>query len=105
MVDTNAILLAILPVAFILATIGPIKLAVAFLLVKYILSYVFATIGPMMLALSMHLVVLPLAIEESAIGPRVATFTVNSVLGQVSLIARTVLPVEFALSSLHVMHV
>ena len=100
-----AMLLAILPVALVLAAIWPEEHPVALLFVIAVLAFVLSAVGPGEHAASVHFVVEPGADEHAAVGPVVLALTLDVVVLEVTVVCASVSPGESALAVLLAMHV
>jgi len=99
-VSAFSVLLTILPLAVVLAVVGPGEDTVAFLFVVDIFSFVLATVGPGEDTSSVHLVALPLAVVLATIGPGVNTLAVDVVVNEVSAVFRAISPQELSVTVL-----
>ena len=94
MVNAEAVLLSVAPVAVVLAAIGPGEDAMALFLVVDVLALVFAAIGPAEDATAVHFVVLPLAVVLATVGPGVNAHAMNVVFQEFSRVRRSIGPQE-----------
>ena len=104
-VGAAAVLLALEPLADVLATIGPLESTMAVLLIVHVLADVLAAIRPSESALAFHLVVHPLAVVDAAIGPDVLAIAVDVILVELAIIGRLIRPDEFSAPVLHALFV
>ena len=100
-VDSLSVLLALTPLADVLATVGPLERAVSVLLVILVAAHVSTPVTPGEGALALHFVVDPLTAVDSPIGPLVLALAVNIILEEVSFVGTLVRPNEFSSAVLH----
>ena len=86
LVDSQPVLFAMVPVAFVLTTVLPSVYAKSMFLVIKILSVVGPTIIPLINTHALHIVVLPLALVASAVQPGVDTDTEDFVFKPLTLV-------------------
>lgn len=91
-VRTDAMLLALVPVAFVAATICPCINAKTVLFIIFILALIHAAIVPDVYAHAFHIVLVPLTFVSAAIQPRVDTNSGYLVLLPVTHVLRAVIP-------------
>ena len=100
-VGPSAVLLALVPLADVLATIRPLESSAAVFLVVHVLTNIATPVGPSESARAFHLVVDPLAVVDSAISPDVSAVAVDVVLEELSIVGALVRPNEFTATVLH----
>ena len=91
-----SMLLAVFPTSDILATVGPFKLSLAFLLVLDECALVDPAVRPGERAFSVHQVKFPLAVISSPVIPSIVTFSIDIVFMEFALVYRAVCPYEMA---------
>ena len=91
-VRTDAMLLALVPVAFVAATICPCINAKTVLFIIFILALIHAAIVPDVYAHAFHIVLVPLTFVSAAIQPRIDTNPGYLVLFPVTHVLRAVIP-------------
>ena len=79
-------LLALVPTAYVLATVRPLEGALSLLGIVDILSKVSSAVGPLELASAFHLVLNPVAFVNPTISPSVDTDSMNVVVNELSVI-------------------
>jgi len=94
------VLLSVLPLAIVLATIGPLENTVSLLLIINVFALVLAAIGPCEDSVSVHFVHVPLASEFTTVRPGVHAVALNVVVFKVSSVGRAISPVELAFAVL-----
>lgn len=100
-VDSFSVLLALAPLADVLAAVGPLESAVSVLLIILVAAHVPTPVTPREGALAFHFVVDPLSAVYSPVGPSVLTLAMNIILEEVAFVCALVRPNEFSSAVLH----
>lgn len=91
-VGAQPVLLALVPPTFVLATVGPVVDAVAFLLIVLVLTIIAHAVTVHIDSESMHVVLSPLTVIRSAVVPKVDSIPVDFVVQPLSVVGGAVSP-------------
>mmetsp|Transcript_2980 Transcript_2980/g.4055 ORF Transcript_2980/g.4055 Transcript_2980/m.4055 type:complete len:430 (-) Transcript_2980:196-1485(-) len=100
-VNAVAVLLPVVPVAFVLAAVLPGIDTESVLAVIQVVAFVLAAVFPSIDALSVHIIVAPLAVIFATVGPDVKADTVDFVFKPLAVVAAAVVPDVATASVLH----
>jgi len=99
-IGSLAVLLAVFPLADVLATVRPFKSSLSMLLIIQVFTLVFPAVRPSEQTSALHLIAEPLACVDASITPSVLSIALDIIVDEVTLELRSICPNEDTMSML-----